>query len=486
MLIYIGLWATIYLNNKSLSETIEQKLSELSQVNIALSIQSSLHPKVGITANQADSKQLEVISSELDKLINNLKQEYELAYQASLEVNKALIEKATTLELELVEVSQTELQKQSLPEAFDTKLKAVQTVAENRQAISKKIKSLRAVGEFINPLFSITTAEIDAYITNMTPAQKAGQLLMFSIGGNYLGSTDAEFLSSNNIGGIIYMGYNIANPEQIKSFSKQLQLNNDLLPLLIATDQEGGVVKRVSWDNTAGSKYWASLSDHEVCELATTRSKLLFTAGINVNFAPVVDLTYNGNGFINNRTIDDNPDTVISKAQEFVNCSQAAGVAATLKHFPGHGATAVDSHFHIPVIDKSKADWLTSDALPFQELENASLIMVGHLLLKQIDTDNPATLSKTLLTDILRNELSYQGLIITDDMQQLQVATGMNYKTAIKKALEAGVDILLYVGFPSSKDNIHAEITRLIESGEIPAEVIDAKLRRIISFKYNL
>lgn len=482
----MAIFFAIYLNNKALSNSIDAKLTELSQVNIALNIQSNLHPKFGIAANQTDSKQLELINTELAELVSNVKQEYAEAHKSLQEINEILIDNASLLELELQKISQIEIENTSLPEAYDTMIKAKQSLVINRQTILEKISLLRTEGIFANPLLSIAPQEIDDFIARMSPAQKAGQLLMFSIGGNYLGNNEAKSLTDKNIGGIIYMGYNIANPEQIKAYSTQLQLNNRILPLLIATDQEGGVVKRVGWDNTAGAKYWANLSNQEICELATTRSKLLYQAGININFAPVVDLTYNGVGFINNRTIDNNPDKVISIAQEYVNCSQAAKVAATLKHFPGHGATAVDSHFHIPVIDKSKADWLSSDALPFKEITNAELIMVGHLLLKQIDSENPATLSKTLLTDILRNEFNYQGLIITDDMQQLQVATGMNYKAAIKKALEAGVDILLYVGYPSSQENIHNEITRLIETEEIPKEIIDAKLKRIISFKYKL
>lgn len=458
----------------------------MKQINVAIQIQEKLRPKVFAWFLLADQQKLRNLTSEIDKLIVSEKQSFKTQFIALTENYLELNNTAKQLDVELEELTKVSFNETDLPNLYSEVLASKTIIETNQNILDTAIAKVREKGEYFNPLLSSPKSTIDNIIDNMTASEKAGQLLMFSIDGSLLDSNEAKNLEKLNVGGVILMGYNISSPEQLSKFTKAIQLNNDKTPLLIATDQEGGVVKRVKWDSTAGAKEWEKLSDEEVCLLASERSEILASNGINLNFAPVVDLTYAGDGFINNRTISNNPDIVIARAKQFVGCSQNNAVAATLKHFPGHGATPTDSHYYLPIIDKSKDDWLNSDALPFQQITDANFVMVGHLLMKQIDPENPATLSKVLLTDILRNEFNYQGLTISDDMYQLHVSTNMNYKIAIKKALEAGIDILLYVGYPSSRENIHAEIARLIETGEIDNEIIDAKLRRILNFKYSL
>jgi beta-N-acetylhexosaminidase len=352
--------------------------------------------------------------------------------------------------------------------------------------ITKLIQDRKAQGLFTNPLWGKTDADLAELAAKMTPEEQAAQLLIWSLTGTSLSNSETKQLKDLAPGGVILMGSNISNSQQLKTFSLSIQNTNPEIPLFIATDQEGGVVRRVSWDNTAGEKSWSGMSTDQICSQAKQRSLTLLAGGINVNLAPVVDLTYAGNGFINNRTISSNPNIVTQKAGPFITCSQQEGIITALKHFPGHGATGQDSHTTLPVITKSKADWLKSDAIPFSSLGSAGMIMAGQLWFKDIDPVNPASQSHILLTDILRKELGYRGLIITDDMNQLHVSTKISVHDALKKAYQAGVDLVLYVGLPESKEDIVAEAAKLITSGELSREDVLSKLQRILIAKRNI
>jgi beta-N-acetylhexosaminidase len=278
------------------------------------------------------------------------------------------------------------------------------------------------------------------------------------------------------------MGYNIGNEQETKDLTKSIQDIGDI-PFFIATDQEGGPVKRIWWDDTSGASAWDDMSDEDVCTLGQDRSKLLRSLGINVNFAPVVDLSYYSSGFINHRTISNDPLVVSAKASQFINCSQEYGIFTTLKHFPGHGATNEDSHYTLPIISKSKQDWLNSDAIPFYENLDSKFIMIGHLNFREID-DRPATLSSMIMKEIIREEFSYKGILISDDMNQLERSTDIDTKDAIIGSLNAGMDIVLYVGNPVSPDEMIDIISNAIKNGEISD--IDIKLERILKTKREI
>ncbi|HLD03586.1 MAG TPA: glycoside hydrolase family 3 N-terminal domain-containing protein, partial [Candidatus Dojkabacteria bacterium] len=202
-----------------------------------------------------------------------------------------------------------------------------------------------------------------------------------------------------------------------------------------------------------------------------------------------VDLTYNAitdnrsPAFINSRTISGDPAIVTEKALAYVTCLQQSGIFATLKHFPGHGATTEDSHFKLPIINKDKEDWLKSDAQPYLEIQEARLIMVGHLLFSELDNDNPATQSPEIITAILRNEMNYQGVIITDDLKQLLNSTNVPLREALKKAVNSGIDIVLYITTKENGQEAVRQLASLIESQEIPREKVNQAIVRILKLK---
>lgn len=340
--------------------------------------------------------------------------------------------------------------------------------------------------KFANPLWGYTDSELIALTDNLTNYEKAGQFLIFSISEQYSSSSFIKSLTDTTPGGIIYMGGNVVSPTQLKNLSLAIQNSNSRIPLFIATDQEGGVVKRVSWDTTLGQSAWDKMTLDELCIQAKQRGKTLAEAGINFNFSPVVDLTNPNGGFINNRTISSDPLKVVEKAQKYVDCLQSENVNATLKHYPGHGATTEDSHYKLPIINKSKADWLNSDAIPFKTITNAKAIMLGHLMFTQIDPSEPSTLSTILITDILRKEFEFKGLIITDDMNMLHTSTDIGVKEAMQRTINAGVSQLLYVNFPKPKNELLDILTQLIESGGVEPTKVQESLIKILQTKRDL
>lgn len=342
-------------------------------------------------------------------------------------------------------------------------------------------------GKLINPLWGTTESDLNKTINNMSNEEKAGQLLMFQAEGQELTSNYASELNSINAGSVILMGSNITSPSQISNFTTDITDQNTKIPILIATDQEGGVVKRVSWDNTAGETDWSGLSDSEVCALSKTRAQILFQNGINLNLAPVVDLTFNGQASINDRTISSDPKVVVDKAQTFVNCSQSANVFTTLKHFPGDGATSENSDKVLPVINKSQNDWLLSDAIPFEDIKGEDAVMAGNLLYQSIDPTNPASLSNVLINNILRKQFGYNGVVITDDLGALMSTDNISVNDELLRSINAGVDIDLYVIDSQTPDvtpvGVYNNLVSLIKNGSIQIGNVNTSLLRILKLK---
>jgi beta-N-acetylhexosaminidase len=352
------------------------------------------------------------------------------------------------------------------------------------RSLFSEYQSLQSkAGKFSNPLWGYSDTDIQQLMGSMTNEEKAGQLLMFSFDGYGLNEKQLARYMELSPGGLIIMSANVSHAAQVKNLTKQIQGLNPRIPMFIATDQEGGVVKRISWDNTSGQKLWAGMSDAELCQLGQQRSALLLDLGINMNFSPVVDLSYSGTAYINNRAISGDSQVVTAKSKAYITCSQGQGIISTLKHFPGHGPTILDSHLHLPVVAKSRVDWLASDAVPFKENLQVKQIMISHLLYSNIDKENPTTLSPVFLTEILRREWGYQGLIVTDDMNMLHSSTKISVRDALRRTINAGSDLVLYVGAPMSFEDVKAQLVDLIAKGEISNERLSQSLFRILITK---
>jgi beta-N-acetylhexosaminidase len=356
-----------------------------------------------------------------------------------------------------------------------------------------------AVGLFllINWLLSLVKPSPQEIISSLSLRQKVAQMFVFYYPGQSFKEATLTRIQDTSPGGMIVMGDNIQDSKQLIAFTHQFakaasseklgRYNNWLRPLVMV-DQEGGLVKRVKWDETVGPLEWASISTEDLCQQSISRAKTLGESGINVNLAPVIDIRTESEAFINNRTISADADKITELANEFIECSQGEGIAATIKHFPGHGATSEDSHFVVPQIEMGKEEWLETHGKVFKDVIAQSsplLAMSAHLQFTQIDPQ-PATLSEKMISQVLKDELGFSGVVLTDDMAQLHTAIDISHEEAITRAINAGNDMILYIntGKYTHEQLVDMAVSQ-VEAGQISEARIDDALTRIIALKLS-
>ncbi len=358
---------------------------------------------------------------------------------------------------------------------------------------------------FSQHLFATTIPRFD--YTDLTLEEKVGQLLIVHFHGESINDDARKLIHELHVGGFIY--YNWANgltsPEKVAKLSQELQecaqKTNIAIPLFIGVDQEGGVVNRLIEGFTVfpGNRVLGEISDRSLCwKNGYALSKEISSVGINIDFAPVVDINSNPkNPVIGVRSFGSSPNVVIPCAKAFLSGMKEAGVISCIKHFPGHGDVESDSHVSLPVVRKAKRQLDSLELRPFRELASyADTVMTAHILLPDIDSEFCATISEKTIS-LLRNEIGFQGPIITDSliMEGLLKNAGGSVDDACVQALQAGCDILLLGGkqlIGSKKDfeltiadveRIHHRIVTAVKNGEIPEEKINLSLQRIFSVK---
>lgn len=333
----------------------------------------------------------------------------------------------------------------------------------------------------------------DDRLATMTLDQKVASLLMLHHPGIDAGKLRA-FAGDNGLGGLILMGDNVPGTlPELTALTKGVSTDPGL-PLLLAIDQEGGVVSRLPSDVDLGADRLKSLPASATTDSFTGRSTLLANAGINVNFGIVADVTSDPHSFIYDRVLGTDPSSSGERVAAAVT-GERGRVLSTLKHFPGHGAAEGDSHRGIPSTDLSYDGWLEQVAPPFRSgiRAGAEMVMFGHLAYSAVDP-RPASLSPAWHS-ILRQELGFDGVIITDDMIMLQHSGRAEYADPVENgidALAAGNTMLLYV-LPERPSAVGVDLTRLItgisaavDAGRIPLAVIDDDARRLLILRRTL
>ena len=339
---------------------------------------------------------------------------------------------------------------------------------------------------------SSIVSEAYLLLQEMTLEEKVGQMMMMGFSAGHPQSDFISAVRDNHIGNVIYMGRNVSDPDPVRSISKEIQdimMQYNKIPAIISTDQEGGTVARMR----TGATYFVS----QMCRGAVTdlfqeettgnlMGNELMYYGINADFAPVMDVNNNPNNpVINIRSYGDNPVIVSIKGTMFLQGMQAANALSTLKHFPGHGNTSTDSHYGLPRIDTPKEELFSVELAPFISgiYYGVDAIMTTHIIFSAIDEEYPATLSKKVLTDLLRNQLLYSGLIITDGMEMgaLQNNFGTPSEVAVK-AVKAGCDILLYTTV-SGAVTAYDAVLSAVKKGDISIDQIDESVLRILETK---
>ncbi len=324
-------------------------------------------------------------------------------------------------------------------------------------------------------------------------------------------SADLEALINRYaFGGMILFGQNCAGNTQTYKLIHELQLANanHNSKLLIAVDQEGGrVVRLEEGTQFSGNMALGAVNDlNDTTRVATLMGKELNILGFNTNFAPVVDVNNNPtNPVIGTRSFSDDPNIVSEQATAFMKGLKSSNIISTLKHFPGHGDTSTDSHTGLPLINKTYEELKQNELIPYAELINngVDMIMTAHIQYSQIEKQKyiskltgeeimlPATLSKTIITDILRGDYGFEGVVITDAMEMDAIAKHFDRYDACKLAIEAGVDILLMptdlgtkAGFKDIEEYI-ATVVSMVDKGEINIEKINEANKRIINLKHK-
>lgn len=322
-------------------------------------------------------------------------------------------------------------------------------------------------------------------VADMTTAEQAASVVM-----GHISTTDPSALSTymgQGLGGFILMGGNIpATDAELKTITAALAPDPDLPPL-IAVDQEGGIVSRLSGDAYPSSSALKTLPVEQTSAAFSARASLVAQSGITVNFGTVADVTADPSSFIYGRALGIDPATAAERVAA-ATAAQEQFLASTLKHFPGHGAAPGDSHHAIPSTAETLEQWRVSDAVPFAAGidAGASMLMFGHLAYTSVDTA-PASLSARW-HEIAREELGFDGVIVSDDLGMLQSSGVPAYADPVTNAiaaLEAGTDLVLMIA--GSTDQTAGQIVNgvaaAVGSGALPAERLAEAATRVMALR---
>ena len=353
-------------------------------------------------------------------------------------------------------------------------------------------------------LASGTLLFVSASSAQVSLRQKIGQMVMVTMTGDSLDGksspsvdTMKSDLANGFIGGVIMFTWsnNLRNPQQIAHLTKKLQ-ERSATPLFICIDEEGGQVARLSDANgfaNTPSEFQLGSANNESNTRATasTMAGWFVQTGLNLNLAPVVDVNVNPNspaiGALG-RSFSSNPDIVAANASWFIDEFHKKNIFTTLKHFPGHGSAATDSHLGLVDITNT---WSDKELTPYRQLLSAGMIdaiMTAHVFNAKLDSLYPATLSQKILTGLLRNQLGYNGVVVSDDMSMQAIVAYYGFDDAVTLAVNAGLDILLYTSNVHDATSSQARhvvdlIERRVKDGTIDAKRIDDSYNRIMALK---
>ena len=332
-------------------------------------------------------------------------------------------------------------------------------------------------------------------LDNMSLEEKIGQMLIISYRKENMDSNLSNLLNNIKPGGFIFFAENFEDYDTSKKLIEDIK-NTSSIPMLLGVDEEGGRVDR--FKNMKNYNYekvapmlniGATNNVLNAYQAGLNLAKILNDFNLNIDFAPVIDVYSNTyNTVIGNRSFGSDASLVSSMGLNLAKGLMDSNIIPVYKHFPGHGNTKTDSHYDLPIVKESKEYLLKNDLIPFIDAINngAEVIMIGHLAVPSITNDyTPASLSKTLITDFLKNELNYQNLVITDALNMQAITKNYSDKETLKLAINAGVDILL---MPNNEEKTVDLIKELLTEEKITEEQINTSVLKILNLKikYNI
>lgn len=328
-------------------------------------------------------------------------------------------------------------------------------------------------------------------IAKLTLDQKIGQMVLVGLEGTSMQAHAREMIDTYKVTGFILYKDNITGSAQTRALLTQLKEQNraNPFPLWLSVDQEGGRVDRFP------AEYVKIPTMHEVGKtnkpaysnlIGQALGEEVRSLGFNMDFAPVLDVNNNPNNpVIGDRSFGATPDVVIQHGIQVLKGIQSKQVVPVVKHFPGHGDTSVDSHLELPVIPKSLDALRAFELKPFAEAirQQADAVMVGHLLLPKLDETNPATLSPKVITDLLRGELKFDGVVITDDMTMGGITKHAGIGDAAVRSVQAGSDILLVGHDYEQQKAVLQALKGAVQNGTLSEKRLEASIYRIAKLK---
>lgn len=342
---------------------------------------------------------------------------------------------------------------------------------------------------------------VDKILDAMTLDEKIGQLFIVNLDELENGSIKGYFptiindkqinnLKKYNVGGVIFFTNNLTNKDTLIDYINDLQ-NNSKYPLFISVDEEGGIVSRLGRSGNFGVTYFPNMrsigdSDDEskAFHVGDTLGRELRTLGFNLDFAPVADINTNlNNPVIGNRSFGTTKEVVSKMVVQEILGLQTQKVSATLKHFPGHGDTSTDSHTGLPIVNSDKDRLNSIELVPFKAGIEAGtdFVLTAHIALPNVTGNNmPATMSKDIVTNILREQLEFKNVIITDALDMGAITNNYTMEETVLNCINAGIDIML---MPKDLDVAFHTVQTAIKNGTITEERINESVRRILEIK---
>ncbi len=368
----------------------------------------------------------------------------------------------------------------------------------------------------LDPALATTTTLSPAQvaISTMTVRQKAAQVLMFAFSGQSLRSVTADLVAAGPPGGLLILNYNFSGAAQLTALTAALQqaaaATGSPVGLFMAVDQEGGTVQRVKEgvpSVPSARKLGTESTPEEAADLARRTAHGLLALGVNMNLAPVADVVGDKKSFLFSRTYSGDPEVVSSYVAAVVQAAQGQGIILVVKHFPGHGSAPGDTHHNAAVSDATRQEFETVHLPPFRAAMAAGAegVMMAHIVAKAYDETQPASISPAVVTGLLRDEIGYQGLVVTDDLSMAAVLDSVKSNStqtelpgqdakerrisaealAVVAALNAGCDLLIVTEAEADSKALLDALVAAIEQGKVSGDRLDEAVLKILALKYR-
>lgn len=375
---------------------------------------------------------------------------------------------------------------------------SIRTEGETRQSVANYAAKPALAGK---PSNEPATSATEPMTDDLVVRNMIGQMILIGFPGSERDvawqSHIRRLAQDGKIGGVVLFAENVVDQEQVKRLTQSLAANAPYQPF-ICIDQEGGAIQRLSvskgFAGLPGAQQIAAMAPAQAFQFYRRSAQEMARLGINCNFGPVVDLNINpANPAIGalGRSYDKDPAKVVAFARLFIDAHRQAGVLTASKHFPGHGSAQADPHEQVVNISRT---WRDTELEPFRAIikdDPTDMIMVGHLIHPRFsDGDRPASLSRTAIKDVLRDQLDYRGLVVSDDLDMGAIRNRYGVAEAAVMAVEAGNDIVIIANTkapdPFVADKVVAAIARAVAEGRISREAIEQSYNRILSVKNRL